>query len=252
MPHLTAWDATLRLVAAEARIRRAFKPGFVLDDELLGLTTTTAGGRAVVYIHPDRLEQVIKAHKLRPLAIAAYLHGVACHELTHLDGRMGKGHSEEFVAAREDLGHATGHLLPAISVLVQNVLGLPVRPSEDEKRVARLERQLEQARDKAGAGKKVQAQVARLQADLDAARGALDEALAESARVRAACGRACGCGERSVPEAADPAVRVVDAAVTALLTRPPAGVDPAYVAGFARRHRDSLVGLVRSRLGSTS
>jgi hypothetical protein len=45
MPHLTAWDATLRLVAAEARIRRRFKPGFVLDDELIGLTTSTPAGR---------------------------------------------------------------------------------------------------------------------------------------------------------------------------------------------------------------
>lgn len=112
MPHLTAWDATLRLVAGEARIRRRFKPGFVLDDEVLGLTTSTPAGTSVVYIHPDRLEQVIKAHWERPLAVAAYLHGVACHELTHLDGRMGMGHSEEFVASREDLGHATGHLLP--------------------------------------------------------------------------------------------------------------------------------------------
>jgi len=248
MPHLTVWDAALRLVAAEARIRRAFKPGFVLDDELLGLTTTTGGGRAVVYIHPDRLEQVIKAHKLRPLAIAAYLHGVACHELTHLDGRMGKGHSEEFVSAREDLGHATGHMLPAIAVLVQKVLGLPVKASGDEKRIARLERQLAQAREKAGTGKKAQVEVARLQAELEAARGALDEALVESARVRAACGRACGCGELVAPSKADPAVRVVDAAVTALLTRPPVGVDPAYVAGFARRHRARLIGLVRSHI----
>lgn len=163
---------------------------------------------------------------------------------------MGKGHSEEFVASREDLGHATGHLLPAIAVLVQNVLGLPVRPSEDEKRIARLERQLVLAREKAGVGKKALAEVGRLQAELDAARGALDEALVESARVRAACGRACGCGERGAAAGADPAVRVVDAAITALLTRPPAGVDPAYVAGFARRHRDSLVGLVRSRQGA--
>jgi hypothetical protein len=72
---------------------------------------------------------VVKAHRERPLAIAAFLHGVAVHELTHLDGRMGKGHDESFVAAREDLGHATGHLLPAIAVLVQRVLGLPVKPT---------------------------------------------------------------------------------------------------------------------------
>ena len=249
MPHLTAWDATLRLVAGEARIRRKFKPGFVLDDELLGLTATTGSGRAVVYIHPDRLDQVVKAHKQRPLAIAAYLHGVACHELTHLDGRMGKGHSEEFVSAREDLGHATGHLLPAIAVLVQNVLGLPVKPSEEEKRIVRLERQLARAKEKASGSRRAQTDVARLEADLAEARAALDEALAESARVRAECGRSCGCREARA-SSEDPAVRVVDAAVTALLTRPPAGTDPAYVAAFARRHRGHLVELVRARLGA--
>ena len=248
MPHLTAWDATLRLVVAEARIRRSFKPGFVLDDELLGLTTTSAAGRAVVYIHPDRLEQVVKAHKYRPLAIAAYLHGIACHELAHLDGRMGRGHDESFVAAREDLGHATGHLLPAIAVLVQNVLGLPVRPSDEQKRIAHLERQLERVREKAAGSRKAQAEVARLQRELDGARAALEEALAESARVRAACGRACGtCGCEGGAE--DPAARVVEAAVSALLTQPPAGVVPAEVASFARRHRERLVGLVRARMG---
>ena len=249
MPHLTAWDATLRLVAGEARIRRKFKPGFVLDDELLGLTATTGSGRAVVYIHPDRLDQVVKAHKHRPLAIAAYLHGVACHELTHLDGRMGLGHSEEFVSAREDLGHATGHLLPAIAVRVQKVLGLPVKPSEDERRIARLERQLERAKQKATGSRRVQAEVARLQRELAEARASLDEALAESARVRAECGRSCGCQPATVP-APDLAVRVVDAAVTALLTRPPAGMDPADVADFARRHRGHLVELVRVRMGA--
>ena len=249
MPHLTAWDATLRLVAGEARIRRKFKPGFVLDDELLGLTATTGSGRAVVYIHHDRLDQVVKAHKHRPLAIAAYLHGVACHELTHLDGRMGQGHSEEFVSAREDLGHATGHLLPAIAVLVQKVLALPVKPSEDEKRFARLERQLERAKQNASGSRRAQAEIGRLRGELEGARAALDEALAESARVRAECGRSCGCHAEAVaPE--DPAVRVVDAAVTALLTRPPKGMDPAYVAGFARRHRGHLVEIVRARMGA--
>jgi len=247
MGHLTAWDATLRLVASEARIRRRFKPGFVLDDELIGLTTTTPSGSAVVYLHPDRFEQVVKAHRERPLAIAAFLHGVACHELTHLDGRMGQGHSEEFVAAREDLGHATGHLLPAIAVLVQKVLGLPVKPTDDQKRIAALERQLARAREARKDGRRAGAEVARLQRALDEARAALAEAEAESARVRAACDERCG--TCACASADDPAVRVVDAAVSALLARPPVGVETAYVASFARRHRASLIGLVRSRLG---
>ena len=160
-------------------------------------------------------------------------------------------HSEEFVSAREDLGHATGHLLPAIAVLVQNVLGLPVKANEEQKRIVRLERQLALAREKAGAGKKVQGEVARLQVELDAARAALDDALAESARVRAACGRACGCDNGHVPAPDDAAIRAVDAAVTALLSRPPPGVDAAYVAAFAGRHHAHLVDLVRARLGGT-
>ncbi|MCK6527705.1 hypothetical protein L6R50_09120 [Myxococcota bacterium] len=243
IPHLTAWDATLRLIAAEARIRRRFKPGFVLDDELLGLTTSTPSGGNVVYIHPDRLDQVVRAHRERPLAIAAYLHGVACHELTHLDGRMGQGHSEEYVAAREDLGHATGHLLPAIAILVEGVLRLPVKVTEEQKRIAALERQLARARAARLEERRSATEVARLQAALDDARAALAEAEAESARVRVASEArcpTCGC--------ADPAALVLDAAAAAVAARPPAGVDAAYVAAFVGRHRDRLVALVRAGL----
>jgi hypothetical protein len=146
IPYLTAWDATLRLIASEARIRRRFKPGFILDDELMGLAATTPNGGNVVYIHPDRFQQIVKAHKERPLAIAGFLQGVAVHELTHLDGRMNEGHSESYIAAREDLGAATAHLLPAIAVLVTRVLGLPEKPSEEGKRATKLERDLDKAR----------------------------------------------------------------------------------------------------------
>ena len=245
MPHLTAWDATLRLVAAEARIRRRFKPGFVLDDELIGLTTSTPAGANVVYLHPDRFEQVVKAHRERPLAIAAFLHGVAVHELTHLDGRMGRGHDESFVSAREDLGHATGHLLPAIAVLVQRVLGLPVRPTDDQKRIAALERQLVRARADRAAGRKALGQVERLEAQVAEARRELAEATAESARVRSECAARCGtCGCAST-SAAD---RVLDAASHALRAHPPTGVDVAYLDGFVARNRGPLLALVESAL----
>ena len=249
MPHLTAWDATLRLVSAEARIRRRFKPGFVLDDELIGLTTSTPAGANVIYLHPDRFEQVVKAHPERPLAIAAFLHGVAVHELTHLDGRMGKGHDEAFVAAREDLGHATGHLLPAIAVLVQRVLGLPMKPTDDQKRIASLERQLARARAVRKDGRNVQALVARLEAELIDARRALDEARAQSARVRAACAVRCATCRCAVPS---PAERVLDAAAAALRARPPTGVDVAYFDAFVTRHRSQLLTLVEGTLGRRS
>ncbi len=83
--------------------------------------------------------------------------------------------------------------------------------------------------------------------ELEAVRTELDEALAESARVRVTCGEACGCRSAASD---DPAIDVVDTAITALLSRPPVGVEPAEVAGFARRHRERLVELVRARLGT--
>lgn len=245
IPHLTIWDATLRLVVGEAQIRRRFKPGFVLDDELLGLTTSSSRRTAVVYIHPDRLAQVIKAHKQRPLAISAYLHGIACHELTHLDGRMGEGHSEAFVSAREDLGHATGHLLPAIAVMVTKVLGLKLKPSAEEKRIGRLERQLEKARTEAKKGRSASKKLAELEQALNEARADLAEALVESARVREVCGRACPTCSCARGSTAD---RLLDAASAAITAQPPAGVDVSYLDGFLLRHRDQLRGLVQAAL----
>jgi hypothetical protein len=166
LPFLVAWDAALRLIAGEARIRRRFKPGFVLDDTVLGLTARTERGSSVIYIHPDRFAQAVKAHRERPLAIAAYLHGIACHELTHLDsGRLhARGHDERYVAAREDLGAATGHLLPAIAILVQKVLQLPEPENADHKRIDRLGRDLDRARTTI---KEQRAKIAQLQRSLD-------------------------------------------------------------------------------------
>jgi DNA repair exonuclease SbcCD ATPase subunit len=103
---------------------------------------------------------------------------------------MGQGHSEEFVSAREDLGHATGHLLPAIAVMVTKVLGLKLKPTEEQKRIGRLERQLQRARGKAKGGKKARAEVARLEAALEQARSELEAAQAESAAIRTSC---CSC-----------------------------------------------------------
>ena len=168
VPFLLAWDGTLRMVATEARIRRTFRPGFVLDDGVVGEAVERAGGKRFVFIHPDRMAQVVKAHRERPLAIAAFLHGVAVHELTHIDGKMGDGHDEEFVARREDLGAATAHLLPAISVLVAKLLKVGERESEETKRVARLERELEKAR---ASVKEARAEVARMQRAADAGGG---------------------------------------------------------------------------------
>lgn len=227
LPYLVAWDSVLRLIAAEARIRKRFKPGFVLDDNLLGLTTRTDRGMTVIYIQPDKLAQVAKAHRERPIALAAYLHGVACHELTHADaGRThANGHDERFVVAREDLGAATAHLLPALAVLVTKVLRLPERESEEAKRVSRLERQVAELREGAKEAKRVLATVTR-ERDRLAAAAITPPALTPEVR-----------GNR--------AERLLDVAVGALWAAPPPGIDPEYVEGFVARHRGTLLGIVR-------
>jgi hypothetical protein len=168
VPYLLAWDGTLRLIASEARIRRSFRPGFVLDDNVVGEAVERPGGKRFLFIHPDRFAQVVKAHKERPLAVAAFVHGVAVHELTHLDGKMGDGHDEEFIARREDLGAATAHLLPAIAVLVGKLLGVAEPERDETKRLARVERELERAR---ATVKETKAELAKMQRAAAAAGG---------------------------------------------------------------------------------
>lgn len=224
MPHLVVWDGTLRLIAGEARIRRGFKPGFVLDDNVLGLTARTDRGTAVIYLHPDKFAQVVRAHRERPLAIAAYLHGIACHELTHLDsGRLhANGHDERWITAREDLGAATGHLLPAMAMLVAKVLRLPEPETHQKKQMEKLEKDLVVAK---ATMKEVREKLAASMADGDRLRKQL--ATLESGM-----------------ETIDP-VRLLDATASVLRQRPPAGVEPAYIDGFLARNRSTLITLVR-------
>ncbi|MFO0580214.1 MAG: ATP-binding protein [Polyangia bacterium] len=144
VPYLLVWDASLRLVAAQGRIERAFRPGFVLDDSVNGMAALEKqNGRkvAVVYVHPFTFEAQVKAHRERPLVLAYWIHSLACHELTHLDGRMDEGHSESFMVHREALGRETSALLPAIAELAVTLLGLPSmgeRQREMEQRAWRL------------------------------------------------------------------------------------------------------------------
>lgn len=217
-PYLLAWDGVLRLVASEARMRRAFRPGFVLDDNVVAEANRRPNGTSYVLIHPDRMAQVVKAHKERPIAIAGFLHAVACHELTHVDGKMGDGHDEEFVARREDLGFATAHLLPAIAILVQKLLRLPERKGADARRVVRLERQVGELRAAVAEGKRL---VARL--------------------------------SRSAPAPAPaPAVRsssILRTVVRQVAANPPAGWTRAEIVAFADRHEAHLARLVSAAFG---
>lgn len=120
---LMLWRKALHHVAAAADIDRHFTAGFILDDGRMAMTADGADG-SVVCINPDRFREAIKKYGKEPLSLAAFLHGVACHELAHLDGRMGNGHDEEFIAAREDLGASTAHTIPQIAELAACTLGL--------------------------------------------------------------------------------------------------------------------------------
>ncbi len=243
LPFLAVWDATLRMMAAEAKIRRKFKPGFVLDDKVVGLTASTQGADSerrspsVVYIHPDRFEQVVNAHKERPIAIAAFLHGLAAHELTHLDGRMDRGHNEEYVSAREDLGEATGHLLPAIAILAEKVLGLPPKITAEHKVIRKLERQLATALDKVKRAPKDNKAIAKLKGELADAKASITAAKAESDKIGRECCATCHrC--RTGPSRAE---RVIDTAIRFLVGAPPAGLTQAEVIRITGKHRAALI-----------
>lgn len=120
---LRLWRETLEHVATAASIKRPFAAGFVLDDQRVALSADSDRG-ATICINPERLAEAIAKYGHEPLSLAAYLHSVACHELAHIDGRMGRGHDEEYIAAREELGASTAHTLPLIAELAACVLGL--------------------------------------------------------------------------------------------------------------------------------
>jgi hypothetical protein len=138
-PALALWGAALRLVAAEGQVTIPFKPGWVLDDKVEALCERLPGRVPVIYLNPDRFKEYLSAHPARPLALASYLHSLACHELTHLDsGRLhAQGHDERWMIAREELATSTGHLLPVIARLAQQLLTLPETPQQ--RRVRALE-----------------------------------------------------------------------------------------------------------------
>ena len=85
--------------------------------------------------------------------------------------------------------------------------------------------------------KRGSADLTRLQVQLEAARAELASALSESRAVGADCGSACPTCSAS------PARRALDAAVVALRSSPPAGLNAAYVDAFVGRNRRALLSL---------
>lgn len=234
IPVLTVWDATLRLIASEARMKWRFKPGFVLDDEVWGLTKPSDTAGAVVYLHPDKFRQAVVAFKQRPFGVASYLHGLACHELTHVDGYA--AHDEDFVASREELARSTGHLLPAIAVLAARVLKLE-QPKIERARVRELERELEKLRRQGGSPEgPANLEAAALRRELAAVRQALADAQAASEAVaRQAQGTCPACDLR------EKVARKIAKRFAAVRARLPPGVTVAQVDDVERRLSKTII-----------
>lgn len=167
LPLLAVWDLVLRAIGQEAKILLPFRPGFVLDDTVRGVCVSEGsvgtGVKNFVLLHPLMGPMALYytrggAKKVSPQQIAVYLHGVACHEMAHLPiiGRGGKphGHDEAWAIQREDLGVATGHLLPAIETAVRVSLFPKMEApaaARTPQRIRKLETELKAARAKLSA-----------------------------------------------------------------------------------------------------
>ena len=203
------WRQTLQSVASAAGINRKSSAGFILDDGRTAMTADGDGG-AVVCINPERFAEATLKYGHEPLSLAAYLHGVACHELAHLDGRMGNGHDEEFIAAREDLGASTAHTIPKIAEQAACALGLgPCDAQPTQYETARLEAV------RACEGVVTGAETSWTARDLCAA-------------------------------ASDPLDAMVASFVDLLMDQRPGGLSRDYIAGFAERHGVKLRAVVAS------
>lgn len=162
MRHLVAWDFTVRSVLTAANASPAntwprieqIGVGFVLDPEVLGLCRKD--GRFVM-VNPLALEKVADTYKDRAFVVAAWLHGVACHEIAHamyIRGQNGSAaHNTDWSIIRENLANDTLFLLPAIEEGVARVLKLkrrrarrPQAPGTDDARIAALEASLAEAK----------------------------------------------------------------------------------------------------------
>jgi hypothetical protein len=101
-----------------------FGVGYVLDDTCMAMAMNEPTYGQFVLLHPDRFQEVFEHHREYPAAIASYLHSIACHELAHLP-RMGMGHTEPYVIAREDLDIKTTHLIPVIEAALHRAFKRP-------------------------------------------------------------------------------------------------------------------------------
>jgi len=130
LPYLLLWDTILRLIANRAGVRVPFKPGFILNDKLLGMYTMLGSGTRVIYINPFKLKDAARSFKDDPLALATFIMNIAVHELAHMqtgtkhEDDETTSHGKQWAIEREDMGNYAGPFLAAFALLVVEYLDL--------------------------------------------------------------------------------------------------------------------------------
>jgi hypothetical protein len=124
MPALVLWDQLLRLVADVYQPERQFYPGFVLDDDVIAMYVPSI---ASIMVNPFFFKNAKSSYN-NAQDLAAYLHGLICHEMAHMVRGLshGDGHDEKFSIIREDIASKTYPLLPAFARLISEVLDMPL------------------------------------------------------------------------------------------------------------------------------
>lgn len=130
MRHLAAWDFTVRAIMQAASTQSRWPQltklgvGFVLDREALGLTDSSG---SFVMVNPHALARVADNYRDRPFIVAAWIHGVACHEIAHamrIAEASSAAHNESWSIMREMLADSTLFLLPVIEDACSRLLKL--------------------------------------------------------------------------------------------------------------------------------
>ena len=124
LPVLVLWDQLLRMVIdTYGQVTGRVYPGFVLNDDVIAIYIPKI---STIGVNPFFFKEAKKGYN-NSRDLAAYLHGLICHELAHYQYGVshGDGHDEGFSIIREDIAFRTYPLIPAFSRLLSVVLDMP-------------------------------------------------------------------------------------------------------------------------------
>lgn len=236
IPHMLLWRICLQAIIYEANLNLEFQSGFILDDQLIGMCILDHDTRVNrIVLNPYRLEEFRRKHEAEPLQVAAWIHAVAVHELTHADGLMGHGHDDVYAIQREALGAKTFGLLPRLSQITLHVLKLSPPADDPTVELQRLRTELEACNKRSPSATKksnaIRAQIADEQNRLRSLTGP----------VRAAIERE---QESAGPVMHDPLGNQVSTAFSAWL----ASIQDEELSNFVRRHALKLTHFLRQML----